>query len=203
MRRRYRRQHLGCIVVLQAATDFRYGCKLVVSMPREYSLYFIIMYDIPTIFDQHTCMTRYIFNWKMLKAQLKSNFGPTFLLSLKKKKKTDVEERENEKFSLKVGLKLDISCAYIKPLFNYAHMYLVHIYMHILICSSRVCQKTILPLFVLHCRSAEHASKWQCESCSFYHRCYWGEDWFSSFSSYFVVANYLMLELGHRILRLS
>ena len=30
---------------------------------------------------------------KMLKAQLKSNFDPTFLLSLKKK--TDVEERES------------------------------------------------------------------------------------------------------------
>ena len=31
----------------------------------------------------------------MLKAQLKSNFDPTFLLSLKKKKKTDLEERES------------------------------------------------------------------------------------------------------------
>ena len=31
--------------------------------------------------------------WKMLKAQLKFNFGPTFLLSLKKI--TDLEERES------------------------------------------------------------------------------------------------------------
>ena len=34
-----------------------------------------------------------ISDWKMLKAQLKSNFGPTFLLSLKKK--TNVEERKS------------------------------------------------------------------------------------------------------------
>ena len=47
----------------------------------------------------------------MIMAQLKSNFNPTFLLSLKRK--TDVEERE--KFDLKVGLKLDLSCACIKP----------------------------------------------------------------------------------------
>ena len=37
--------------------------------------------------------SNHYFMRKMLKAQLKSNFGPTFLLSLKKK--TDVEERES------------------------------------------------------------------------------------------------------------
>jgi hypothetical protein len=59
----------------------------------------------------------------MLKAQLKFNFGPTFILSLRKK--TDVEERESLQLErerkiwlkslAKVGLKL---CLYQTSSFN-------------------------------------------------------------------------------------
>ena len=53
----------------------------------HYSSYFLCVFVLKILFP-------ILIFWKMLKAQLKFNFGPTFLLSLKKKK-TDVEERES------------------------------------------------------------------------------------------------------------
>lgn len=59
-------------------------------------------------------------------------------------------------------------------------------------CFAQVCQKQFCHPFVSSCRSAEYAGKWQFESCSFYHRCYWGEDWCFPFSSYIIVPNLIL-----------
>ncbi|KAC1191463.1 hypothetical protein FH972_027136 [Carpinus fangiana] len=88
MRRRYRRQHLGCIVVLRAATDFRYGYKLVVNGNVRAAL---STTDLPTEDELKTVLDKV----KDFFGDAKDSFGK--LTALNSTKTEELEEKPKEK----------------------------------------------------------------------------------------------------------